>query len=348
VKGDLKTQYLGGDTVLDITHEALIRNWKMLSEWNHEEYENLNVYNDYNTQVQRWVDSGRNPKFLLAPGNYAIFSKWYDKCRPNKYWILKHDNTQRPEKEKIRTAANRMVLCEEYLQRSNEAIVAAEKSHRRKVVATISALLVFIAGLLIFSNWAMIEKEKAEEQKEIAENQKAEAEYQKDIADSLLQDVNKAKNIAQEMSDSLQVVVKQTVEAKLESDRARRQAIVALDSAERSNRRAERNLHLAEERRKEADKERQNVIEQMKLTAKANSEAARLYYVALCNTLAMKAKNQYEDKSLNLRLAKTACEMNRKGSENNKNENIAKILEWILGPQGQEIIEQSGYVGVKF
>ena len=33
--------------------------------------------------------------------------------------------------------------------------------------------------------------------------------------------------------------------------------------------------------------------------------------------------------------------------KNNKNENIAKILEWILSAQGQKIIEQSGYVGVK-
>ena len=33
--------------------------------------------------------------------------------------------------------------------------------------------------------------------------------------------------------------------------------------------------------------------------------------------------------------------------KNNKNENIAKILEWILGSHGQEIIEKSGYVGVK-
>lgn len=119
----------------------------MLSEWNREEYENLNVYNDYNTQVQRWVDNGRKPEFLLTTGNYAIFSKWYDRCRPNKYWILKHDNTQRPEKEKIRTAANRMALCDEYLKQSNDTIIAAEKYHRRKIVYVIGALLVFIADI---------------------------------------------------------------------------------------------------------------------------------------------------------------------------------------------------------
>lgn len=330
VQGDLKSQYLGGDSCLDITHEALIRNWKMLSEWNHEEYENLNVYHDYNTQVQRWADSGRKPEFLLASGNYAIFSKWYDKCRPNKYWILKNDDTQRPENEKIRSAANRMALCDEYLQQSREAIVAAEKSHRRKIVIVIVALLVFIAGLLIFSNWAMIEKKKAEKNE-------YEANRQKEAADS-------ARDFAKIKSDSLQIVVyelklakrqsdedkQDLIDALLQSDKDRRDAKKALDSAESSNRRAEHNYQLAEERRNEAEEQRKKVIAQMDLTEKANANARRLYYVALCNTLAMKAKNQYEDKSLNLRLAKTACEMSRKGGEESKNADLYDAMVFAM------------------
>ena len=328
--GDLKTQYLGGDTVLDITHEALIRNWKMLSEWNREEHENLNVYNDYNTQVQRWADNGRKREFLLAPGNYAIFSQWYEKCRPNKYWILKHDETRRPEKEKIRSAAYRMALCDEYLRQSNEAIVAAEKFHRRKWVLAIGGLLVFIAGLLIFSlltlraqDEAVMEKEKAVESEKVAL-------YQKDLANKRLRQVNDAKHVIEEKSDSLLKSLRQADSARIESDRARREAIAALDSAERSNLRAETNYRLAEERRKEADKERQKAIDQMDSTKKAREEASRLYYVALCNTMAMKAKNQYEDKSLNLRLAKTACEMNLKGGENVRNADLYDAMLYAM------------------
>ncbi|MBR2202514.1 MAG: hypothetical protein IJ894_17580, partial [Bacteroidales bacterium] len=53
VEGKLDTQYLSGETMLDVTHEALIRNWQMLSHWDVEELENLNTYNDFNGQVQR-------------------------------------------------------------------------------------------------------------------------------------------------------------------------------------------------------------------------------------------------------------------------------------------------------
>ena len=330
VQGDLKSQYLGGDSCIDITHEALIRNWKMLSEWNHEEYENLNVYHDYNTQVQRWADSGRKPEFLLAPGNYAIFSKWYDKCRPNKYWILKNDDTQRPENEKIRSAANRMALCDEYLQQSREAIIAAEKSHRRKIVIVIVALLVFIAGLLAFSSWAMSEKKKAEEQKNIAKENEEDANYQRDLAAKRLTQVNEEKIKTQDLLDSVKILLDKTTAAQRESELARRDAEDALDSAESSNRRAERNYLIAEERRREAEEQRRKVIAQMDLTEDANANARRLYYVALCNTLAMKAKNQYEDKSLNLRLAKTACEMSRKGGEESKNADLYDAMVFAM------------------
>lgn len=330
VQGDLKSQYLGGDSCLDITHEALIRNWKMLSEWNREEYDNLNVYHDYNTQVQRWADSGRKPEFLLAPGNYAIFSKWYDQCRPNKYWILKNDDTQRPENEKIRSAANRMALCDEYLQQSHEAIIAAEKSHRRKIVIVIVALLVFIAGLLIFSNWAMIEKKKAEKQTEIAKENEEDANYQRDLAAKRLTQVNEEKIKTQDLLDSVKTLLDKTTAAQRESELARSAAVAALDSAESSNRRAERNYRLAEERRSEAEEQRQEVLKQMDLTEDANANARRLYYVALCNTLAMKAKNQYEDKSLNLRLAKTACEMSRKGGEESKNADLYDAMVFAM------------------
>ena len=330
VRGDLKSQYLGGDTFLDITHEALIRNWQMLSEWNHEEYENLNVYKDYNTQVQRWADSGRKPEFLLATGNYAIFSEWYDKCRPNKYWILKNDDTQRPENEKIRSAANRMALCDAYMEQSHEALVAKEKSHRRKWAMTIVGLLAFIAGLLILSNWAMIEKKNAEENEHIATARKAAADSARDFAkmksDSLQIAVYEAK-LAKKQSDEDK---QDLIDALLQSDKDRRDAKKALDSAERSNRRAEKNYQLAEERRSEAEEQRQKVIYQMELTEKANANARRLYYVALCNTLAMKAKNQYEDKSLNLRLAKTACEMSRKGGEESKNADLYDAMVFAM------------------
>ena len=319
---DIKSQYLSANTVLDITHEALIRNWKMLSDWDKEELININEYNDFNSQVQRWLDNSRSPEFLLTSGNYAIFKQWYDKCRPNPYWILKNDNTYRSEQEKLNSAINRMEVCDNYMQQSREAILAKEKARRRKLVSTIIGLLVFIVGLLIFALWARSAQKDAEVQKLEAEAQKKEAENQKDIADKQRLIAEKqseaavnAQIEAQQQRDTARIMYQRALAAKNESDMARLQAEDAKNEAEQMRKRAEDNYKLAEQ-------ERQNTLNQMNLTKQASDSANKLYYVALCNTLAMKAKNQYEDKTLNLRLAKTACEMNRKGGANSKNADL--------------------------
>ena len=33
--------------------------------------------------------------------------------------------------------------------------------------------------------------------------------------------------------------------------------------------------------------------------------------------------------------------------EGQENENVQIFLDWVLGPQGQELLEKSGYVGLK-
>ncbi|RLD73270.1 MAG: hypothetical protein DRJ07_21040, partial [Bacteroidetes bacterium] len=57
VQDDIETQYLSADTVLDITHEALIRNWGLLSFWETEEKENYNDFQDFKIQLQRWLNN---------------------------------------------------------------------------------------------------------------------------------------------------------------------------------------------------------------------------------------------------------------------------------------------------
>ena len=329
VKDNIETQYLDGDTVLDVTHEALIRNWKLLSKWDNEEQANLNEYNEFNAQVQRWLDNGRKSEFLLPAGNYAVFSEWYEKCRPNKYWILKHDTSQRPETERLRTATSRMEKLDAYMEQSHNAILAQEKSRRRKNVYALCILSAFILVLAIFSWWALSEKNNAEyqsdraadrqryaeQQQHIAENERQMAEFQKNLA-------QQANDEAQQQRDSVKILYDRARAAKRESDRARRLAEEAQQLAEQERRNAEYSYEIAQQQRDTAERERRNALYQRDLTKVANDSAAHLYYIALSNTLAMKAKNQYEDKTLNLRLAKTACEMNRKGGSDQINADL--------------------------
>ena len=330
MRNDLETQYLDGDTVLDVTHEALIRNWKLLSQWDVEELDNLKEYNDFNSQVQRWIDNGRSPEFLLSSGNYAIFKQWYDRCRPNKYWLLKNDTSQRPEREKLRAATNRMEKCNAFMEQSNEALLAKEKSRRRKIAGTIIGLLVFIAGLSILSIWALSEKRNADERTAYAQAQETIAKQQTDIAKEQERNAKEAQKRAEESEDNAnaqrdtaRIRYNEAMAAKIESDRERRRA----DSLRKVAEQASKN---ADEERRKAVRERDTAATERDKAQKANAEANRLYYVALSNTLAMKAKNQYEDKTLNLRLAKTACQMNQKGDNSQKNADLYDAILFAL------------------
>ena len=330
VKEDFNTQYLSGDTVLDVSHEALIRNWKMLADWDREELENLKEYNDFSAQMERWLDNGRSPQFLLGAGNYAIFSNWYERCHPNLYWILKNDNSQRPYKEKHHSAATRMEKCDAYMQQSRDALQEQEKSRRRKIAIAIAALLVFIAGLSIFAFWARSEQKEAETQKQEADLQKdkalkaeEEAQNQRDSVKVLLRDTQKAKEKSDSLFNVAETARKQAQTEKYKAEQARNDAQNALISAKLAQEKAEKNERIAMAQSDTAKAERQNA-------ERANELAKQRYYEALCNALAMKAKNQYEDKTLNLRLVKTACEMNQKAGGSPKNADLYDAMLYAM------------------
>ena len=309
----VESQYLPGDTVLDVTHEALIRNWEMLSQWDIEELDNLKEYNDFNSQVQRWIDNGRSPEFLLASGNYAFFNDWYERCRPNPYWILKHDTSQRPQREKLIVATNRMEKCDEYMKQSHEAIIADERARRHKAIGILIGMLVFVLGLAAFSWWALSEKSEADKQKTLAEENARAAKEAQDEAQKQADAALKAEKEANQQRDVAREERQKALEAKNESDSARRLAEIAQREADRMRDSAMHNAEFAYNQKLAADSARQVALKEMERAQRASDSAAKLYYVALCNTLAMKAKNSYEDKSLNLRLANTACQMNLRG-----------------------------------
>jgi len=97
------SQNLLPDQVLDITHESLIRNWKYLGRWANEEFDSRAISLDFEQQLGRWVESGKSRDFLLPIGPLTYFENWYDKARPNAYWIARYlpeDADNRLEKAK--------------------------------------------------------------------------------------------------------------------------------------------------------------------------------------------------------------------------------------------------------
>lgn len=109
---------LSGDTVLDITHESLIRNWNKLNIWANKEFEYYSTYQDLKKQIERWEDSGKDDGYLLPIGTLTYFEKWYASCKPNATWIKRYNEINEDSQEALRIAHNDLELIHQFLKRS--------------------------------------------------------------------------------------------------------------------------------------------------------------------------------------------------------------------------------------
>lgn len=143
---------LSGSSVLDITHESLIRNWKMLTDWAREEYDSLLTWQDFNKQLQRWVNSKKSSGYLLPIGPLTFFEKWFDVAQPNKHWLARYDERELSKEQKLADAEQTLVNARQFIQRSARRLFVNRtviKYGADKIIAVFGALLL-VFGCLYF------------------------------------------------------------------------------------------------------------------------------------------------------------------------------------------------------
>ncbi|HNR05671.1 MAG TPA: hypothetical protein PKM27_00065 [Saprospiraceae bacterium] len=153
---DPETANLGGENVLDITHESLIRNWDSLKTWAKAEYDSYQVSQDFEQQLGRWVQSGKSNNFLLSIGPLTYFENWFKQVKPNSWWIARY----LPEEEdagKKKTKAEALIAnANEFLARSAQKHVVTRtvmKLGPRKIAAALGLLVILTLSSFALSNY---------------------------------------------------------------------------------------------------------------------------------------------------------------------------------------------------
>ena len=145
------------DAVLDITHEALIRNWKLLNRWSAKEYEYYNTYSDFKKQLQRWIDNGKSADYLLPIGPLTYFENWFNNCRPNTFWINRYNQEVAEPNEKIRQSQVILDHSRQYLRSSARKLFIAKTFMKygasRISLAAAMVILITGSGFLFYSWW---------------------------------------------------------------------------------------------------------------------------------------------------------------------------------------------------
>ncbi len=237
---------LDGDSIVDISHESLMRVWDRLIGWVEEEAESAQTYLRL-SKAAAFHDQGVGG--LWRGQELQVALPWLEKHRPTAAWAERWD----PHFERS------MAFLEES-RATHEARIARQEQERRKklrrtrwlaAVLGSAALITLAFGLyaLQLRDEAISQRAEAESQRIEAERQRAEAEVQKAAAEA----------------------------EREHAEQQRREAEAARRNAEQLRRLAEEQRHEALRQRSLADRERgrATISEQEALAQKAQADRAR-------------------------------------------------------------------------
>ncbi len=143
---DSSTHQLLPSTVLDITHESLIRNWNKLNQWAVREFEFYSTFLDFKKQLDRWKKSGKESGYLLPIGPLTYFENWYNDCKPNKGWIKRYAETKDDQELALKEANQVLADTKEFLKKSSkkEMITRAFMKYGPQRIATLVAIIIML------------------------------------------------------------------------------------------------------------------------------------------------------------------------------------------------------------
>lgn len=251
---------LAGDSVLDISHESLMRVWERLDQWVDEEAQSAQMYN-------RIVESA-----LLYEGGQAglwrdpdlqIAEEWRARAQPNEPWAARYNPA--------------FASAVRFLERS----IQLRRDDRREQLRRKRVAQVFIATFLVCATaltvWAMHERATAQHsyasalaQREIATIQKAEAVRQRNSAELQRKSAERNRRLAEEQRQQADT---QRGNALHQRSLAEQQRKLAMDQRQR----AEVARKDALTSRDIAESQRSAAVEQKRI---AESERARAVVLA--------------------------------------------------------------------
>lgn len=244
---------LKSDTVIDISHESVMRIWKRLVEWVGEETESAQLYIRLSKSAELYQEGKTG---LLANTDLQIALKWQEENEPNDIWAMRYDPT-----------FDRTMSYLEHSRKEYEKAVAIKEEKQRRSLRRARFIAIFLGSASLISILFLIvalnlrfkaedsekkakEKEKialveskiaedkrkeaishkriAEQQQQIAEQQRLiaeeqklyaivqqkEAQYQKQLALIAKNDAVTARDIAQKLQNEAEILRDQAIEQK--------------------------------------------------------------------------------------------------------------------------------------
>jgi hypothetical protein len=271
---------LNGESVIEISHESLMRIWTRLTSWVEEEFESAQMYKRI-SEAAAMYQIGKTG--LWRPPDLQLALNWQKKQKPTRTWAQRYDEAF--ERAIVFLDTSRITYEAEL---KNQEMLQRRMLRRARVTNIILVVFLVIAIGMFF--YGLIRQFQAE-------NNAKEAIIQKNLADKNAQTALDQQKLAEEqtavaqkqlhISDSLRASLYEALDA---ANRARLEAIQNLNIAKEQTLIAQRETKNAQEQRAEAQRQYQRAEE-------ALVTANRLLYLSVAQSMEAKSVN-IEDKEL--------------------------------------------------
>lgn len=311
---------LNEDSVIDLSHEALMRIWKRLRQWVEEERDSIRMYLRLCEASELYQVGKAN---LWRPPDLLLALNWREKNKPNLEWGIRHH----PAFERAMLFLDYSLQeyeTEERIKRRQQK----QRLRRARQTALLFALLTVVSlGFLIY---AFVKRTEAEQQRSIAIEQKQEAERQRSLAE---QREEEARRNAQKAREEEQRAIAQKQEAerqrriaeqqRLEAERQRGLALQNEEIAKEQEAIAMQNALLAEEKRKEAEANYQEAERQ-------RMRARRQRLLSIAKAMALKSLQIVEAPELQGLLAQQAARFHLQNEGSPYDPDVYRALYYAL------------------
>jgi len=254
---------LDDDTIIDLSHESLMRIWNKLKIWVEEEWNAVQMYLRL-SEASEMYQLGKTG--LWRPPDLQLALNWRDKQKPTLSWAKRYNPAFERAMVYLKTSDKDFKAEEE-----NKVKLQKRQLRRSKIFAIVLGTAAILGvGLTIYSQML---KAKAVKQEQIATEEKIKADEQKGIAEqqTILAKEKQQEALVQkeEAEKQKQIAEQKQKEATRNAELAERQKQIALQRQQEANRereRAEANAEEAQRQTKEAEKARQLALQRRMLS----------------------------------------------------------------------------------
>jgi WD40 repeat protein len=300
---------LTDDSVIDLSHESLMRLWDRLKEWVDEEAASVQMYMRL-SEASAMYQQGKTT--LWRPPDLQLAINWREQQKPTLTWAERYDPAFERAIVYLRTSEKEYVAEEE-----NKIMLQKKQMRRTRIVAMILGVAAIISvGFMLFAFVQKIAADRltilaetrrvlAEQQKNRADSSSKVAVYQRSLADSsatVARDREKEAVQQKELADSSRALAVRNAN---EANTQRKIAVVQSDSAQRASIRA---------------------IQSAKVATEQKVEALRLRMLSIGKSMSIKSMQVQGQKDLQTLLAYQAYLFNKKNKGESNDADIYQGL----------------------